>query len=561
MVGLCAVAYTCHREVVVGEESVGYRLVERQLHLVVHGEHAVRGLRTTEESRVVHILYAAVYGRIVINLRVVYHARTYGAQVVALILQVVHKPAILDGAGVCSLYHLGVHAVLHSLVVESLVVVVAHERCPVVVAARRRLILKHDAMEVVVVHIESVNHYVHVMLLYAVHLRRWQLGVVCPVVGRLLQVHVRSRGREVYAERHVVIYFILEVGGVALTLRLQHQSKIVVVHHRTLAHFECLGKCSTSRYEQCSAVTYRCTIDEQLCSVRIAAVVDYKVIPVVVLRLRVVAQIQREVSRLARRNILDEVLLDSYLRHLHLNSSLIYHVLSRLVVLGLVFALVRTRRSAATSLEDERREGLTFLVLHILVVDVLVAILISCLAANVYREVVGALLCEHKALAVARCLLISKLAAMLRSKFLVDIQYKASSVKTPAYVGRVLCSDQQTETRCFRSSHSILLRVFVRSAALERMVLHEFCLNLLLLVIAKLCLPVLDRLVEIHDGVFLHHHSLRSIDLIARSVTRVVGICTAEHLVVIALAIVGVVCSQLRHVDRKLCVVSHCLEI
>ena len=35
VVGLCTVAYTCHREVVVGEESVGYRLVERQLHLVV----------------------------------------------------------------------------------------------------------------------------------------------------------------------------------------------------------------------------------------------------------------------------------------------------------------------------------------------------------------------------------------------------------------------------------------------------------------------------------------------------------------------------------------------
>ena len=157
-----------------------------------------------------------------------------------------------------------------------------------------------------------------------------------------------------YAERHVVIYFILEVGGVALTLRLQHQSKIVVVHHRTLAHFECLGECSASRYEQCSAVTYRCAIDEQLCSVRIAAVVDDKVIPVVVLRLRVVAQIEREVSRLARRNILDEVLLDGYLRHLHLNSSLIDDVLSRLVILGLVFALVRTRRSAATGLEDER---------------------------------------------------------------------------------------------------------------------------------------------------------------------------------------------------------------
>ena len=342
-----------------------------------------------------------MYGRIVVYLFIVDHARTYSAQVVTLILLVVHKPAILDSTGISSLDHLCIHTILHCLVEESLVVVVAHERCPVVVAARRRLILKHDAMEVVIVHIESVNHYVHVMLLHAVHLRCCQLGVVCPVVGRLLQVHVSSRGSEVYAERHVVIYFILEVGGVTLTLRLKHQSEIVVVHHRTLAHLECLGECSACRYEQCSAVADRCAIDEQLCSVRIAGIVNNEVIPVVVLRLRVVAQIEREVSRLARRNILDEVLFNGYLRNFHLNGSLIDDVLSRFVILGLVFALVRTRRSTATSLEDECREGLSLFILHVLVLDVLVAVLVSCLAAYVYRDVVRAFLCEHVALAVA----------------------------------------------------------------------------------------------------------------------------------------------------------------
>ena len=190
MVGLCSVADARYREVVVGEQSVGYRLVEREHHLVVNGEHAVRRLSATEEARIIHILDAAVYGRIVKYLLIVDHARTYGAQVVTLILQIVKEPAILDGAGVCRLYHLGVHAVGQCLIIESLVVIVAHERGPGVVAARRRLILKHDAMEVVIVDIESVNHYVHVMLLHAVHLCRWQLGVVRPVVGRLFQVHV-----------------------------------------------------------------------------------------------------------------------------------------------------------------------------------------------------------------------------------------------------------------------------------------------------------------------------------------------------------------------------------
>ena len=192
MVGLCSVADARYREVVVGEQSVGYRLVEREHHLVVNGEHAVRRLCATEEARIIHILDAAVYGRIVKYLLIVDHARTHCAQVVTLILQVVKEPAILDGAGVCRLYHLGVHAVGQRLIIEGLVVIVAHERGPVVVAARRRLILKHDAMEVVIVHIKSVNHYVHVMLLHAVHLCRWQLGVVRPVVGRLLQVHVCS---------------------------------------------------------------------------------------------------------------------------------------------------------------------------------------------------------------------------------------------------------------------------------------------------------------------------------------------------------------------------------
>ena len=48
MVGLCAVAYTCHREVVVGEESVGYRLVECELHLVVDRQYTISWLSATE---------------------------------------------------------------------------------------------------------------------------------------------------------------------------------------------------------------------------------------------------------------------------------------------------------------------------------------------------------------------------------------------------------------------------------------------------------------------------------------------------------------------------------
>ncbi len=93
------------------------------------------------------------------------------------------------------------------------------------------------------------------------------------------------------------------------------------------------------------------------------------------------------------------------------------------------------------------------------------------------------------------------------------------------------------------------------------MVLHEFCLHLLLLVVAKLCLPVLDRLVEEHDCVFFQYLPIRCINLIARTISRGVCIGTIKHLVVVALAIVGVVCCQLRHVHRHLRVVCHSLEV
>ena len=48
MVGLCAVAYARYREVVVGEQSVGYRLVECELHLVVDRQYTISWLSATE---------------------------------------------------------------------------------------------------------------------------------------------------------------------------------------------------------------------------------------------------------------------------------------------------------------------------------------------------------------------------------------------------------------------------------------------------------------------------------------------------------------------------------
>ena len=125
-------------------------------------------------------------------------------------------------------------------------------------------------------------------------------------------------------------------------------------------------------------------------------------------------------------------------------------MLSRLVILGLVFALVRTRRSTAAGLEDERREGLSLLILHILVLDVLVAILISSLAANVYREVVRALLRKHVTLAVACRLLSCKLAAVLCIKLLVySYHHACAAVYRPSFVSSELYAKQQVETCSF----------------------------------------------------------------------------------------------------------------
>ena len=93
------------------------------------------------------------------------------------------------------------------------------------------------------------------------------------------------------------------------------------------------------------------------------------------------------------------------------------------------------------------------------------------------------------------------------------------------------------------------------------MVLHQFCLDLLFLVIAKLCLPVVNRLIEEHDSILLQRLSCRSVDLITWSVNRVGSIGTLKHLVVVALTEVRIVGWQLRNVNRKFGVVSHCLEV
>ena len=93
------------------------------------------------------------------------------------------------------------------------------------------------------------------------------------------------------------------------------------------------------------------------------------------------------------------------------------------------------------------------------------------------------------------------------------------------------------------------------------MVLHEFCLHLLLLVVAKLHLPVVNRLIEEHDSILLQRLSCRSVNLVTRSVERVVGIGTLKHLVVVALAEVRIVSCQLRNVNREFGVVSHSLEV
>ena len=150
---------------------------------------------------------------------------------------------------------------------------------------------------------------------------------------------------------------------------------------------------------------------------------------------------------------------------------------------------------------------------------------------------------------------------MLCGKAFVYSEHHTGAVECPSEVVGKLSAKHDREALCLRTSNFILLRVFVRSSALERMVLHEFCLNLLLLIIAELLLPVVNRLIEVHDGILLQHLSCRSVDLVTWSVNRVVGFGTFKHLVVVALAEVRIVCRQLRNVNRTFGVVSHSLEV
>ena len=160
------------------------------------------------------------------------------------------------------------------------------------------------------------------------------------------------------------------------------------------------------------------------------------------------------------------------------------------------------------------------------------------------------------------CRLLSReLAAVFGGKALVYSEHHTGAIECPSEVVGELSANQDREALSLRTSNLILLRVFVRSTALERMVLHEFCLNLLFLVIAKLHLPVVNRLIEEHDSILLQRLSYRSVNLVTRSVERVVGIGTLKHLVVVALAEVRIVSCQLRNVYREFGVVSHSLEV
>ena len=160
------------------------------------------------------------------------------------------------------------------------------------------------------------------------------------------------------------------------------------------------------------------------------------------------------------------------------------------------------------------------------------------------------------------CRLLSReLATVFGGKALVYSEHHTSAIECPSEVVGELSANQDREALSLRTSNLILLRVFVRSTALERMVLHEFCLHLLFLVIAKLHLPVVNRLIEEHDSILLQRLSCRSVNLVTRSVERVVGIGTLKHLVVVALAEVRIVSCQLRNVYREFGVVSHSLEV
>ena len=202
-----------------------------------------------------------------------------------LILQVIEHPLVLDGTCIGREYHLGILSVGDCLVIQFLIVVVVHQCRPVVVRCRCRFILQLDAVEVVVVHIESIEYHLHVMLLHALLLYGRQLGVVGPVLRGFRDIYIRSRRYEVYREDYIIKDIIEEIGGVRLTLRLQLQSQVIIVHHRTLAHLQCLHQRLTGRHEECTSVADGRTVHDELCSIGVRCIVHHEVVPAVLLSL------------------------------------------------------------------------------------------------------------------------------------------------------------------------------------------------------------------------------------------------------------------------------------
>ena len=91
-----------------------------------------------------------------------------------------------------------------------------------------------------------------------------------------------------------------EVGrGVALALRCQHQLQVVVVHLPAFLHRQCFGQRLACRDKHRASVADGGTVHNQFGTVRVRLVVNDQVVPTILVDGRIIAQIERHISRFA----------------------------------------------------------------------------------------------------------------------------------------------------------------------------------------------------------------------------------------------------------------------
>ena len=158
-------------------------------------------------------------------------------------------------------------------------------------------------------------------------------------------------------------------------------------------------------------------------------------------------------------------------------------------------------------------------------------------------------------------LFVGKLASVGGGQILFDTDFHTCIHNHSAKRMCNCTADTKREALGFGACGGEFFCIRVIGTGMERYVINALCFNLLLFVVGNALTPVLNRLVKRQNGVGNKFCTRRNINLVARTVKRVLKFLRAKHFVVVASAEVIIVGRQIRHIYAFLGVVGHFLPL